>query len=405
MTTSSFNVKQTYLTAVSSGLEYLRDCLLTNPRQTERWLAQKSVIINNISEGMDYPQTRADAITLLIDLLPVMERWGVLYDYLQLAQKALALEPSPEQYGQVLLLQGRLYSLNRNFSDAIAQLEAALALASAHQLDHLAALAHYRLANAHLGNQAVAQAKTHGYKAMQLLSETPSRMLAALHNSLGLMDLELGLFESSEAQLKEALSQWQQLGDATETARIYLNLGVLYLRQARWAEATASYELSLKELAVTESKVDRLKVLNGLGSMYYETNEREKAEAVFRQGLQEALALEGTYHLRGSLTHNLGNTLLAMERLEEAQVYLTRAVAIWEQANDSLQQANSVGTLGELHEEEEAWETAVSCYDAAIELLESYPDHQWALKLKANFARARARCADQLDGKDKPNSA
>ena len=112
----------------------------------------------------------------------------------------------------------------------------------------------------------------------------------------------------------------------------------------------------------------------------------------------EVKELNIMYHLRGSLTHNLGNTLLALGILEEARLYLDQAIAFWEQADDDLELANSVGTLAEVYEADEAWQTAVATYDQALELLVNYPDHSWAKRLRQNFTEAKEKCARQLAG-------
>lgn len=121
------------------------------------------------------------------------------------------------------------------------------------------------------------------------------------------------------------------------------------------------------------------------------------AEVTFRQGVTTAQKLQGMFHLRGSLTHNLGNTLLALGRLVEARGYLEKSIVLWQQANDPIEQANSMGTLGELFEAQLGWVSAVSCYEQALDLLAAYPDHSWAQKLVTQFQVAQARCAVQAD--------
>ncbi|HRQ38832.1 MAG TPA: tetratricopeptide repeat protein [Chloroflexota bacterium] len=390
----TFDVKAHYQQAVVANVRLWRQRLLEET-QPDRWQAQQEAVWQAVAAGLASVPAQPEAARLAAELIPTMERWGRWLEWLPLLETAVTLDLPPDLHGRLLLAQGRIYFLNRNFSDAIRVQEAALALAETHQLGELAALAHYHLCNAFLGGKQYNQARAHGVAALALLSPTQAVTVASCHTSLGLIELETGSFAASEAQFQQALARWSLLPEPALYARTWLNLGAVYFRQSRWAEAKRCYEQAEGILAATASVVDRLKVLNGLGTLHYVTGAYREAEAVFRQGLAVARPLPGLFHLRGSLTHNLGNTLLALQRWGEAQLYLEKSITLWQQANDEVEQANSTGTLAELYEQQGEWDTAVACYDAALRLLAAYPDHQWAQKLITNFQTARLRCATQ----------
>lgn len=392
---NSFDIKSHYQQAVVTNVQLWRQRLLQDEAAADRWQSQKGVIWQAVQAGLTCPSARREAATLATDLIPVMERWGVWFDWLPLLETATTLDLPLDLRGELLLAQGRIHTLNRNFSDAIHLQETALVLAETHQNVALAARAHHQLTNAFLGCKKYSLAREHGAIALSLLSPTQARTIASLHTSLGLIDLETGVFAASERQFQQALARWSELNEPSLLARTWLNLGVVYYRQSRWVDAKRCYEQAYEVLVPTASMVDKLKVLNGLGMLHYSAGEFVEAEMVFRQGLEGARQLPGLFHLRGSLTHNLGNTLLAMKRWGEAQLVLERSITLWQQANDEVEQANSLGTLGELYDLQGVWETAVACYDAALRLLASYPDHQWARKLTTDFQTARARCAAQ----------
>ncbi len=388
----TFDVKTHYQRAVAANVRLWRQRLLEEAAP-DRWQTQKDVIWQAVAAGLASVPAQPEAAALAAAMAPVLERWGVWLAWLPLLETAVTLDLPPDVQGPLLLAQGRLYFLNRNFGDAIQAQETALRLAQAHQMGALAALAHCQLTNAFLGDKQYAAARAHGAEALKLLSPTELATCASLHNALGLIELETGAFAASERQFQQALACWAGINEPALLARTWLNLGVVYYRQSRWAEAKECYEQADAVLAPTASVVDRLKVLNGLGTLHYVSGEYPAAEAVFRQGLAAARPLPGLFHLRGSLNHNLGNTLLALRRWGEAQVYLEKSVLLWQQAHDEVEQANSRGTLGELYEQQGEWATAVTHYDAALHLLAAYPDHQWARKLTANFQTARLRCA------------
>jgi len=398
MTMTRFDVKAHYQRAVRANLHLWRRRLLEDSGPIDRWQMQQEAIWQAVADGLAFDTTQEEAANLAVDVARTIERWGVWAEWLPLLETAVSLNLPPELTGRLLLVQGRSCTLNRNFNDAIRLEEAALALAEAHQLPTLAARAHQRLTNAYLGNKAYAKARQHGTAALRLLLPRPSTTLASLFTTLGLLELETGAYQASEAQFQQALALWSGLNQPTQLARTCLNLGVVYQQQNRLDRTRACYELAYAALEPTTSVVDKLKVLNGLGTLHYMLRELPQAEAVFRQGIAAAQDLKGMFHLRGSLTHNLGNTLLALERGEEARFYLQKSIRLWQQANDAVQQANSVGTLGEWYEQQGDWATAVAQYEEALLLVDTYPGHQWAESLAAQFRAGRTRCAARMTG-------
>ncbi|MCA9934790.1 MAG: tetratricopeptide repeat protein [Anaerolineales bacterium] len=393
-----FDVKAHYQRAVRTNLHLWRRRLLEESGPIDRWQMQKEAIWQAVADGLALPAAQEEAVSLAVDIARTVEHWGVWFEWLPLLETAVTLNLPPELKGLLLLVQGRSYTLNRNFNDAIRQQETALALAEAHQLPTLAARAHQRLANAYLGNKAYAKARQHGEAALRLLLPTPSTTLASLFTTLGLLELETGAYQASEAQFQQALALWSGMNQPTQFARTSLNLGVVYQQQNRLDRTRACYELAYAVLEPTTGVVDKLKVLNGLGSLHYMLQELAQAEAVFRQGVATAQELRGAFHLRGSLTHNLGNTLLALERWEEARFYLERSIRLWQHANDAVQQANSVGTLGEWYEKRGEWVTAVAHYEQALSLVDAHPENQWAQQLMAQYHAGQTRCAAQMAG-------
>jgi tetratricopeptide (TPR) repeat protein len=391
----TFDVTAHYRQAVAANIRLWRHRIMVEAQPIDRWRGQHEAVWGAVVAGLALEAVQAEAAAFAVALLPTLERWGMWQAWLPLLETARALTLPPDLQIRLLLTQGRIYVLNRNFNDAVDLLEVALSLAQQQQLLSLVALAHYRLTNAYLGSKAYAQARAHGASALHLLPHMPLTTQAALYNSLGLIELETAAFAASEEWFQQALALWQQTDEPTQLARTCLNLGIAYQQQGRWGEAKASYERARGALVPTASVVDKLKVLNGLGTLHYLAEELPAAEAAFRQGVVLAQQLQGIYHLRGSLTHNLGNTLLAQGRLVEARMYLEKSVVLWQQADDDLERANSLGTLGELFAAQAMWRTAVSNYQEALELLAPYRDHPWAQKLVTQFQAALARCVVQ----------
>lgn len=390
-----FNVAAQYHRAVVANIAFWRERVLDVGPSADQWHSHHKAIWQAVDAGLSCHPVQAGTVDFAVELMPLLERWGVWPEWLALLETAETVELPSALKVRLLLAKCRLYVLNRNFGDAVHDLEMALSLAENNRLKELAALAHLGLVNAYLGDKKHTLALSHGLKALELLSPTETTRRAALYNSLGLIKLEMQEFTASEKQFQQALDLWNEVDEPTQLARTYLNLGVVYQRQQRWQETKSCYERARTALKPTASLVDKLKVLNGLGALHYMTQSLLEAEVTFREGVTTANQLQGMYHLRGSLTHNLGNTLLALGRWVESRLFLEKSVKLWQQANDGLEEANSLGTLGELFILQGEWDLATSHYREALQLLKDYPTHPWAQKLTDEFESAQARCADR----------
>lgn len=388
----TFNITEQYNRAVAANINFWRERVLGVESSADQWHPEHKAIWQAVDAGLSCTPIQTETVAFAVELMPVLERWGVWPEWLALLERAEEIELTPALKVRLLLAKGRLYILNRNFGDAVHDLETALRLAEDNGLGSLAALAHFGLVNAYLGNKKHNLALSHGLKALELLPPNAITKRAALYNSLGLIELEMQEFAASEKWFEQALALWANVEEPTQMARTFLNLGIVYQQQQRWDEAKHSYERARTALAPTASLVDKLKVLNGLGALHYMTRSLPEAEAAFREGVTTANELQGMYHLRGSLTHNLGNTLLALGQWAESRQFLEKSVRLWQQANDDLEQANSLGTLGELFTAQEKWGLAIACYRDALKLLRAYPTHPWAQKLRGEFESAQARC-------------
>lgn len=391
-----FDAHAHFYQAVAQNLVYWRHTLLLTGAQTDRWQPQHDTIYEAIRAGLAHPPTQLAAAALCADLFPIMERWGFWSTWQPLIATANTMVAETDAlFVRLLIWHGRIDFLNRNFTDAVATHQKALA--AAHSSDHLTASALYALTNDFMGCQDYAQAEAYGLQALQLLPEDSDMALtASIYNSLGLIAMARGAFPVGIAHFERAATIWQGLSQSTQLARCFTNLAVAYQRQQALDIAGQYYQRAGELLAGTGSDIDELKVWNGLGTLYHMRGELAEAEAVFRAGLQVAAGLRGVFHLRGSLMHNLGNTLLENGRYLEAELYLGKSLQLWQQASDNLQRANSTGTLGELYEKRAVWETAVAYYQEALVMLAAYPDHQWANHLAETFRTAKERCAAHL---------
>ena len=390
------DIKAVYKRAVRRNLDLWRRRLLDETKSADQWQAYQGDALKAIAAGLQNDVTQQEAARLAIDLAPSWERWGQWSEWISLLETVESLELPPGMRSTLLLAQSHMHLLNGNFQDAVRLLETALALAESLNDAQLMASAHSRLATTYLRKKEYAKAQHHGEMAFRWLPAKSSKTLPSLYNAMGLISLGMGEFATGEQWFRQALTHWLALDMPIEMGRTWLNLGVLFYQQGQLQETKKCYEQARQILEPTASVVDKLKVFNGLGTLHYIEKNLKEAERIFREGVIFAQGFQGVFHLRGSLTHNLGNTLLALDQLVEAKRFLEKSISLWQQANDDVERANSIGTLAELYEKQQAYALAADHYHQAITLLKEYPEHQWANKLLVNFEGAYERCMAQL---------
>ena len=397
----TFDINAVVAQAISTGLDHYKEHLLAKPKQADVLKSKHDAILKNIDESFNYPHLQAEAAQLLIDSFPTFERWGYWADCIEICKFALTLELAKEQQVWLHANLAHAYLLNRNFDDSLFHLNAGLALAEEHQVEHLFGLIHHRFMNTFIGKQAYETAQEHGLRALTYLAGQPSKTLAAAYDSLGRVAIDLNNLTLAEKYICDALLLWEKLEDYTHLARSRANLGFVYLGQKNWVKAKNCFEISLDILKNLSNTLDEIKAKNGLGIVHYSIEAYGTAAQFF---LAAANQLEaelsgdaGWYDMHGSLLHNIGNSQLAIGDTQQALYYLDKAKTVWLQASNNLEMGNTVGTMAEAYQVEERWETAVATYNEALNLLAQFPNHPWAVKLTNNFTLEKQKCAERLD--------
>jgi tetratricopeptide (TPR) repeat protein len=206
---------------------------------------------------------------------------------------------------------------------------------------------------------------------------------------LGLAALEMHDFALAETRLQQSLTLWRQLQQPTQLARVLKNLGVMWEQQKNFLLAGHYYQEAQQHLAATDSELDKIQVQMNLGVIHFRQQQYNQAEHAFRLADSFLQRYYGSYSLRAMVAQNLGNVLVKQQRPDEALVYLQQSRILWQQLQDELNLANTLGTLGEVWGMLGNAATAVAAYDEALTLLARYPAHPWAQKLQREFTQER----------------
>lgn len=345
--------------------------------------------------GQALPATQPAVAELILHAFPLIERCGHWEAWLPLLDQAIAAcgNDALPLKGKLLNCRGLLLRLCRHLDQAIAAHEEACRLAERQSDPQALAEACFNLSEDYRLRRDYAQAEAYGLAALAAFNRLPGveKWQAAVLNTLGLVAREMGQHDTSVARLQQAVALWRQLQQATELGRSLNNLANTLQAQREYAAALERFQEAAEALAGTASQRDQIIVLLSLGNLYFQLEQFEQAEAVFRQADSPTLWSLGNSYLRAVVTLNLGSVLLKQGRLTEAERHLRQSQIFWQQTGDNLGLANASGTLAETLAAQKRTADARHYFNEAISLLTGHRHIAWADKLFHQFVAAKEK--------------
>jgi tetratricopeptide (TPR) repeat protein len=361
---------------------------------TDEFIAEQANLILAVELGVELPATQEKTAELLLLAYRFIERCGYWPRWLSLFEKVTAvdLERSPLLNARLLNRQGQLARLMRQTEIAIALHQQAERIAQAAGSRQALAEIWFNLSIDHWQCRDYEQADAYGRRALHIFQTAPEnqRWQASMLNTLGLISQHRDRLAEAQERLWQSAALWRQFDEPTELARVLNNLANTCLDQGHLEAAHHYYQEALEHLAPTGSVLDKAEVLVNLGALYYKWAQYGKSEIALRQADSPAVRRSGYFRLRALLTQNLGNTLLKLEQVAEAEKCLRQSLALWQQLGDELMLANTVGTLAEALVAQGQVETAVVHFDNALRLLDKFPANRWAQSLKEEFLTGKS---------------
>ena len=159
-----------------------------------------------------------------------------------------------------------------------------------------------------------------------------------------------------------AIKYARESGEKLEEGKLYRNLGNMYFRQSKYAEARELYE---KSLAISKEIGDRngeASCYGNLGAVYQSVGEYDKA----REHLEKSLAISkeiGDRNVEATCYGNLGAVYQSVGQYDKAREHLEKSLAISKEIGDRDREASRYLHLGNVYQ-------SVGKYDKAREHLE-----------------------------------
>lgn len=184
------------------------------------------------------------------------------------------------------------------------------------------------------------------------------RTRIAIHNSLGGIYFEQGNYEKAAKYTTEVLILATDETTAYFRAEALNNLAFLFCRMGRPEEGLPYLRQSLQILERLENNFGWLSTLHTAAVLYMDL----KDYAMARHYLERGLHMAQTHHVQGSLaefTVELGRLAQKEGNPDQALVCIQQALAIVDQVQSPLQQAQIHKALTEIYAEQGAFERAL----------------------------------------------
>lgn len=355
--------------------------------------AERENILHAVQVGLRLPQTFAATAELALQSFLLVERRGYWREWMPVLQQLIATENDDHLRLKFNLLKqlGELQRLDRQLQAAVESHQAALN--SAQQLADQEAVAQAKigLSEDYRALRQYSQAEQYALMALEwFTSQKAKRWLAVTLNTLGLIAQSRGEWVLSEQRLTRAVALWQQIEQPTELARSLNNLALTLQESGKFEEALRCYRDAATLLSQTASELEKVKLQISLGTLYFGLKQWPKAEAAFKKANSDYLHNSGHLYYRALIAQNLGNVLLIQKRFNKAEGHLRYGIELWEQVDDKLMLANSLGTLGQTLAGQGQAKEARRLLGQAISLLAPYSaDNALARELLDEFETER----------------
>lgn len=340
-------------------------------------------LVRLINQGLAHPETQTEQLALLVkQSYLLVEGYGRWSSWEPLLSKTILKCQSNTLINIELLLHlGKSFYYLNKLEDSLATILESEKNALRLDNEHLFAQCLFHKCMIYRAKREYDNASKFGQDCLTYVhdNEELRRIKAAVLNELGLNSLNMGDKKNLLAAknfFEDSLEVSYLLSQPILTAKTLINLGVTLKEMNLELEALATYNKAQRILDTTNYELDKIRLLNSLGTCYFKMKKYKEAEVTFMSARSKLVLDLDDLILQASLDQNLGNVLLKQNRLVESEIYLRRGIKLWEQVGESLWIANAYGTLGELLTKKRRIIEAKRSYIDAVQILSSADTQQ-----------------------------
>lgn len=151
------------------------------------------------------------------------------------------------------------------------------------------------------------------------------RDVAAGKFQLGTVRMRQRKYQDALAAYADARESFANLCEHGSVAKVWHGIGIVHRNTGQYDSAELAFQKSLKINVQLGKRSEEASILNELGNLYSATSRLEGAVQFYRQAVMISVELDDLATEGGRRT-NLANTLIKLERHEEARPELLRAI-------------------------------------------------------------------------------
>ncbi len=228
-----------------------------------------------------------------------------------------------------------------------------------------------------------------------------ARSIALSLNNLGLVYQDSGRFDAALDAFSEALSIRRDIGDAPGMAQTLNNLGTIHQDKGDHAQANALWGEALDYARQVGDRMREAVILTNLGESHYRRGQPQEAISVLSHAERISASL-GDRILEAEILRGLAKAHLLRQDLPSSHGYITRSVALFEQARSKPFLGVALRTLAEVEAaidtSDDGSRRAEEAYRHALALFEELGNEVEigrTCESYAAFLQARARPDDR----------
>ena len=372
-----------YTAVIEAGLEYWTEQVGRLSRVSTAELSHKlDSIIYLIQCSYGWPETLPQASNLILVVFPQAERHGWGARFIPILEHVVKLQTNQDSPEKVRLLNrlGQLYRQQQRYTLAVQIHKESETIAKKVDKPSLLAETHFQLSEDYLRSYNLGKAEHYGLLSQSFFEIAVGfeKWQSAIVNTLGLISFARKQYSKSERYFRQSVSLSRQKEEPIELARTLKNLALVSQEQKNFIQAEMFYNEALSYLE--DNEIERCEVLNCFGALHFDQGNFELALSTFRKADAPALRYSGNIRLQTSLKHNIGLSLLRLNRFEDAIYALEQAVTLWKQVENFIELGRSLGKLGEAYNLVNRFEEAMLVYDEAIDIIRNYHLEKTLLK-------------------------
>ena len=352
-----------------------------------RWSEFVEHLVRAVELGLDSPSNCQRAVLLSLTIYPYIEQYGSWLEWLPIYERACQAELKYNERFYLLIRLGQLYRWQNQLLKAIECHQMAEKLAEKFNQSKDKGIALFNLSADYNLNHQYVLAEEEGQEALnifQTLNVEP-RWLSAIWHTLGHIAQFQGKYDMAVTRIKQAVAWGRKFDDHIALARVLNSLANVHQINNEFDKALFCFEEALYLLEESDAELDWILVNISKGALLYNIGQHSEAIQAFLHTYSVAQRETSYAHYQAILLMNLANVYLAQNLLVKAEERIEQSLRLWHNSSELLGLGHALGIAGEIFIAQEKKEKAKKVLHEAICILEQYPDHAYAQKLRKDF--------------------